>query len=121
MDYLLFRGEAPLTDAVQGTSTFCRRLSEPGVIRLEGADAREFDLKTRLFKHLCSYLIYSDAFQKLPADIKDYTLRACTPSCGAEGRAEFAHLTADDRQAIRESWPRPCRINRAIGSSPAGT
>ena len=65
VDYLLFRGEAPLTDAVQGTSTFAADFRSRGAVRLEGADAREFDLKTRLFKHPCSYLIYSDAFPEV--------------------------------------------------------
>ena len=67
------------------------------------ASLRQFDLETRLFKHPCSYLVYTDAFQKLPAEVKSHTLkRMYAVLTGAEGAKEFAHLSADDRRAIRE-------------------
>jgi hypothetical protein len=103
VDYLLFRNEARLTDRVAGTSPFAQEFAKRGPFDSKGRSLREFDLKTRLFKYPCSYLVYSDAFQKLPAEIKDYALkRMYAILTGAEGQAEFAHLSADDRRAIRE-------------------
>ncbi|HKB05997.1 MAG TPA: hypothetical protein VKD90_27630, partial [Gemmataceae bacterium] len=103
VDYLLFRNEARLTDRVAGTSSFAREFAKRGPFDAKGRSLREFDLDKRLFKYPCSYLVYSDAFQKLPAEIKDYALkRMYAILTGAESQAEFAHLTADDRRAIRE-------------------
>jgi hypothetical protein len=103
VDYLLFRNEARLTDRVAGTSSFAQEFAKRGPFDSKGRSLRQFDLKTWLFKYPCSYLVYSPAFQKLPAEIKDYTLkRMYAILTGAEGQTEFAHLSADDRRAIRE-------------------
>jgi hypothetical protein len=103
VDYLLFRNEARLTERVAGTSSFAREFAKRGPFDSKGRSLREFDLETRLFKYPCSYLVYSNTFQKLPAEIKDYTLkRMYAILTGAEGQTEFAHLSADDRRAIRE-------------------
>ena len=36
-----------------------------------GRSLRELDLKTRLFKYPCSYMVYSNAFQQLPLRAKN--------------------------------------------------
>jgi hypothetical protein len=103
VDYLLFRDEAKLTDQVQGTSAFSLDFPKRGPFDKKGRSLREFDLKSRLFKYPCSYLVYSDAFQKLPPPIKEHVLkRAYAILRGESGAKEFAHLSAADRDAIRE-------------------
>jgi hypothetical protein len=103
VDYLLFRNEAKLTDCVQGTSTFSLDFAKRGPFDRQGRSLRQFDLKTKLFKYPCSYLIYTDAFQKLPAEIKDHVLkRLYRVLIAEEGEKEFGHLSATDRRAIRE-------------------
>ena len=62
MKYLLFCGEAKLTDPVAGTSDFAEEFAARGPFDEKGRSLREFDLTTRLFKYPCSYLIYSKAF-----------------------------------------------------------
>jgi hypothetical protein len=102
-DFLLFRDEAKLTAEVQGTSPFRAEFKKRGPFDRKGRSLRQFDLRSRLFKYPCSYLVYADAFQKLPAEIKDYTLRRLyAVLTGAAGAKEFAHLSAADRTAIRE-------------------
>jgi len=102
-DFLLFRDEARLTAEVAGTSSFRAEFAKRGPFDNRGRSLRQFDLRTRLFKYPCSYLVYSDAFQKLPAEIKEYTLRRVyAVLTGATGAKEFAHLSTADRQAIRE-------------------
>ena len=103
VDFLLFRDEVKLTAEVAGTSSFRPEFERRGPFDSQGRSLRQFDLRTRLFKYPCSYLIYSDAFQKLPAEIKEQTLRRVYAILtGAEGAKEFAHLSSADRQAIRE-------------------
>jgi len=103
VDYMLFQDEAKLTDQVQGTSMFSLEFPMRGPFDKKGRSLREFDLKSRLFKYPCSYLIYSEAFQKLPAEIKEHSLKQIyAVLTGKERQKDFAHLSADDRTAIRE-------------------
>lgn len=70
-DYLLFRDEARLPDrGITGDPDFIRDF-QSGVRRDgQGAFLKEFDLKTRLMKHRCSYMIYSRHWTELPAPVK---------------------------------------------------
>jgi hypothetical protein len=103
VDSLLFRDEAKLTADVAGTSSFRAEFEKRGPFDKQGRSLRQFDLHTRLFKYPCSYLVYADAFQKLPAETKTYALRRMYAILtGAEGQKEFANLSAADRQTIRE-------------------
>ena len=54
-----------------GPSDFARR----GPRDSKGRSLRDLDLKTRLFRYPCSYLIDSRAFDSLPAEVKDYVYR----------------------------------------------
>src|SRR6266542_2126701 len=68
--YLLFPEAAPLTTAVKASSDFAKDFSAQGPRDKQGRSLRDFDLQTRLFKYPCSYLIYSEAFDKLPDQIR---------------------------------------------------
>ena len=58
-------------------------------------------MKTRLFRYPCSYLIYSDSFDKLPPALSDYVLRRLFDILtGKDTDKSFAHLSAEDRLAI---------------------
>ena len=70
--YLLFVNEAPLEDPVTGTSGFAEEFAARGPRDGRGRSLRDFDLHTRIFKYPCSYLIYSEAFDALPAPAKEY-------------------------------------------------
>jgi hypothetical protein len=101
--YFLFSGEAKLTDAVKGTSGFAEEFSKRGPRTRDGRSLRDLDLRSRLFKHPCSYLIYSEAFDALPDAVKDYVLRRTHEVLtGKDTGADFAHLSAADRKAILE-------------------
>ncbi|HEY1380979.1 MAG TPA: hypothetical protein VGF55_29535 [Gemmataceae bacterium] len=99
--YLLFSGEAKLTDKVEGTSGFAREFAARGPFDHRGRSLREFDLEHRLFKYPCSYLIYSRSFDTLPGPVHDYVLRRLFDVLsGKDTSAAFAHLSAADRRAI---------------------
>jgi hypothetical protein len=108
--YLLFSGEAKLTEPIKGTSNFAKEFAERGPRTRDGRSLRDFDLKTRLFKYPCSYLIYSEAFDALPDAVKDYVCRRLQEVLTGKDRGEdFAHLCTADRKAIldilRETKP----------------
>lgn len=105
VNYMLFGGEAPLSDRVEGTSTFAADFAKRGPFDSKGRSLRDFDLETRLFRYPCSYLIYSRAFDSLPAEVKDYVFHRLWETLNGEqastGKDE-PRLTAEDRQAILE-------------------
>jgi len=56
-----------------------------------------------MFRYPCSYLIYSEAFERLPEESKDYVLqRLWDVLSGMDQSEKFSHLSTADRQAILE-------------------
>jgi hypothetical protein len=101
--YLLFSGEAALTEPVRGTSGFAAEVARRGPRDGKGRSLRDLDLRRRLFAYPCSYVIYSAAFDGLPGPVKDYVFRRLWEVLtGKDTGADFAHLSAADRQAILE-------------------
>ena len=99
--YLLFANEAPLTSPVKGDSAFTAEFEARGLRDPQGRSLRDFDLQTRIFKYPCSYLIYSDAFDSLPALAKEYVYRRLLDVLtGHDQSPDFASLTAKDRKAV---------------------
>lgn len=101
--YLLFADEAPLEDVVSGNTTFTEDFAAKGPRDAQGRSLRDFDLKTRLFRYPCSYLIYSEAFDNLPAPAKSYVYQRLNEVLtGKDQTPAFARLSTADRQAIFE-------------------
>lgn len=103
VEYMLFGGEARLTDRVTGTSRFAAEFTERGPRDSKGRSLRDFDLETRLFRYPCSYLIYSRTFDSLPREAKDYIYRRLWEILNGRGTGkDHPVLSADDRTAIIE-------------------
>lgn len=101
--YLLFSDEARLTDPVRGTSAFVEEFEKRGPFDEQGRSLRQFDLQTRLFRYPCSHLIYSPAFDGLPPSVKERVYRRLWDVLtGKAAGKDYAHLSAADRQAIKE-------------------
>ncbi len=101
--HLLFVEETPLSEPVVGSDKFVRDFTARGPRDPLGRSLRDFDLQTRLFKYPCSFLIYSESFDRIPAVMKERIYQRLWDILnGRETRPEFARLTAADRQAIRE-------------------
>jgi hypothetical protein len=102
VDYLLFIDESPFVGPMQGSSGFTEWFARQGPRDAQGRSLREFDLRKRLFKYPCSYMIYTDAFEALPAAAKDAVYsRMWEVLSGRETRKPYAsRLSAADRQAI---------------------
>jgi hypothetical protein len=102
VDYLLFVDESPFVGPMRGSSGFTEWFAGQGPRDAQGRSLREFDLRTRLFKYPCSYMIYTDAFDALPAAAKDAVYsRMWEVLSGRETRKPYAsRLSAADRQAI---------------------
>lgn len=100
---LLFSGEAPLEGGVTGSTDFARRFESLGPRDSRGRSLREFDLRARLFKYPCSYLIYSEQFDALPDAAKSYIYRRLWQVLtGRDDSAAFSHLPDGLRDSLYE-------------------
>jgi hypothetical protein len=100
---MLFVDAAALDVPVRGTSGFDRAFEARGPFDRRGRTLRELDLNTRVFKHRLSYVVYSEAFDALPEELRAFIFRRLmTILSGADSSPGFAHLAPDERAAILE-------------------
>jgi hypothetical protein len=100
--YLVFAEEAPLAAPVEGTSSFQADFAARGPKDKQGRSLREFDLRTRLFKYPCSYLIYSHAFDVMPVPLKERIFDGLQAALSTDNVDSFTHLDGGTRRALRE-------------------
>jgi hypothetical protein len=101
--YLLFAEEVSLKAPIRGTSAFATWFEKQGPWDVKGRSLRQFDLQTRLLKHPCSFMIYSEAFDALPEMARRHLYRRLWEVLNGEDPApEFRKIPAETRQAIRE-------------------
>jgi hypothetical protein len=103
VQYLLFAGEARLSEPVRGVSGFAEGFARNAPRDSHGRSLRDLDLQTRLLRYPCSFLIYSEAFDGMPAIVHERVYRnlwrVLTEN---DSDPTFAHLSAADRKAIVE-------------------
>ncbi len=103
VDYLLFVDESPLPGPITGPTTFSRTFSSSGPRDQKGRSLRELDLTRRLLKYPCSYLIYSEPFDGLPANAKAAIYQRLWNVLNGQVTDErYKILASDDRTAIIE-------------------
>jgi hypothetical protein len=103
LKYMLFRNEAPLHGPLKGTSSFASDFEHAGTLTPDGRSLREFDLKKRLFRYPCSFLIQSPSFDELPVEMKRYLWRRLKQILeGRDDSAIYMDMPAADRQAVFE-------------------
>ncbi len=101
--YMLFTEEPQLPDKVSGTTQFAKKFSSRGPHDRKGRSLYQLDLKTRLMKYPCSYLIYSDSFGQLPSQMKTYVYRRLWEVLsGQEKSKPYDRINAESRKAILE-------------------
>lgn len=99
--YLLFADEARLPGPVAGDAAYQQDFGQTRRV-VGGVSLKDFDLQTRLFRHRCSYMIYSAAFQGLPPAMKQRVYRRLGEALNvARPDAEYAYLPPVEKQAIR--------------------
>lgn len=101
--YILFVDEAALPkEGVVGDADFMREFQRNAKTSTNGRSLKELDLKTRLFRFRCSYMLYTESWLRLPQMLKDRVYFKM-----AEGLREqnanptYAHLGTEEKLAIR--------------------
>ena len=101
--YMLFADETRLYEPIQGVSTFTKTFTERGPRDHRGRSLRDFDLEKRMFRYPLSYMIYSAAFDNMPALVRERVYqRLYDILTGKDQGPAYARLTSDDRRAILE-------------------
>ncbi len=101
--YLLFSQEAKLPPGgVQPDPAYLKDFLAPRVPSRNGTSLRDLDLRTRLFRHRCSYMIHTPGFAALPREMKDRVLAGLSAALQeTDGPAEFSYLPPAEKLAIR--------------------
>lgn len=103
VDYLLFVDEAPIAGPIRGTSGFAGQFTGSGPRDANGRSLRQLDLQRRLLRYPCSFMIYSEAFDRLPEGAKAAVYeRMWAILSGKERGAPYDRLSPPDRRAIVE-------------------
>jgi len=103
VDYLLFIDEAPLGDAIHGSTEFSTKFAAAGPRDRKGRSLRDLDLTRRLLRYPCSYVIYSRQFDALPSDARNAIYeRLWRILSGEERDGRYNRLSRTDREAIIE-------------------
>ena len=101
-EYLLFVDEAPLASAIEGTTPFAASFSAKGPHDRKGRSLRQLDLRTRLMRYPCSYMIYTAAFDGLPAEGRSAVYRKMWRMLSGSASGRRYKASARDRRAIVE-------------------
>jgi hypothetical protein len=103
VDYMLFVDEAPLPGPIAGTSSFASTFGAAGPRDRHRRSLRDLDLGKRLLRYPCSYLIYSESFDALPATAKAAIYeRLWEVLSGRDAAPRYNVLSSADRTAIVE-------------------
>lgn len=101
--YLLFAEEVALpAGGVEGDAAFKADFLRTRRIGPGGISLKDFDLRTRLFRQRCSYMIYSSVFFGMPQVMKQRVYARLGEALSTEKLdKEFIYLPAGEKQAIR--------------------
>lgn len=103
LDYMLFRTEALLKGPITGSADFAVEFSRSGLRDSKDRSLKDLDLESRLLRYPCSYLIYSPAFDALPAPLLEAVYRKLFAILkGAPAFDDHIHLSLPTRRAILE-------------------
>ncbi len=102
--YLLFADETPLPKGgVMGLPEFNKDFSAQARKTAQGLSLRDLELKTRLFKYRCSYMIYSPVFQGLLPDMKQRIYKRLGKALDVRTPdQDYAYLPEAEKRVIRQ-------------------
>jgi len=102
VDLLLFQNEASLGEnGIEGDMAFQETFSARIPKSCDGRSLADFQLNDRLFKHRCSYMIYSRVFSKLPPRVKSAVITQLRETLeGRESNHKSLNIKSSERKKI---------------------
>ena len=103
VDYMVFVDEPLLEAPVSPSSGFVERFEAAGPRDRQSRSLRQMDLRTRLMRYPCSYMIYAPVFDALPPAAKEAIYRRLWQVLsGAATERDYSRLSVADRRAAIE-------------------
>jgi hypothetical protein len=103
VDYALFVNEASMPSQIGHASRFAASFAQLGPRDGAGRSLRDFDLRNRLFRYRCSYMLYSAAFDALPPSaLAAVYERLWVVLSGGDTGPAYQALPASEREAVVE-------------------
>lgn len=100
--YIMFADEAKFpAKGMVGDETYAKDFLRDRKLSKAGLSLKDLDLKTRMFKHRCSYMIYSDTWKAAPKELKDRVYYHMALYLREQPDAQHAHIPPVERLAIR--------------------
>ena len=102
--YILFADEAKMpAGGVEGDPAFKAQFAKRARKGPGGASLRDFDLRTRIFKHRCSYMIHTPTFNGLPLVLKTAVAQRLRRALDLKNPdPRFAYIQPKERVAIHQ-------------------
>ncbi len=102
VDALLFKDEAALPPGgIEGSSGFQEQFEKNAPHTADGRSLKDLQLLNRLFKHRCSYMIYSLTFTNLVPQLKTTVFKGLWDALqGKDPQQRYAYLSASERRNI---------------------
>lgn len=101
--YMLFVGEARWPSPISGTTAFAKEFAAVGPRDKQGRSLRDLDLRQKLFRYPCSFLIYSEAFDALPKPALDHLHKQLWLALTGQTKdKELLAIAPEERKAILE-------------------
>jgi hypothetical protein len=98
VEYMLFEKEAPLKDPIKGSERYAADFAALGPKDHKGRSLRDLDMKNRMFKYPCSFLIYSEQFDALPQSAKDKLYRRLRDRLTEQKRLDVIEILKDTKK-----------------------
>lgn len=100
--YAMFADEAKFpAKGMVGDPKFAEDFLRDRKATRAGLSLRDLDLKTRIFKHRCSFMLYTDSWRAAPRELKDRVYYHMALYLRDQPDAQHAHIPPAERLAIR--------------------
>jgi hypothetical protein len=102
LEAMFFKDEASFPDGgIEGDDSFQEAFTAKSLRSKDGRSLKDFQLLTRLFKHRCSYMVYSITFQHLTPPLKKTVLaRMQEILAGTDQTGQYEYLSQSERDHI---------------------
>lgn len=100
--YIMFADEAKFpAKGMVGDETYAKDFLRDCKLSKTGLSLKDLDLKTRMFKHRCSYMLYSDTWKAAPKELKERVYYHMALYLREQPDSQHAHIPPAERLAIR--------------------
>ena len=102
--YILFADEAKFPrEGMQGDEVYAEDFLADRKASKRGMALKDLDMRTRMFKYRCSFMLYTDTWKHAPKELKERVYyRMAEGLRDTNPNPQLAHLPVEERRAIRE-------------------